>query len=99
MFSKKDLGAALCLPKAHLETRYAYLEFIVAQVDVLKERLGDTQQGLLGPLHKPVNGAAVHQGGKHATSCTERIPYWAHTQYDVEIVSAHITQCTKKSVR
>lgn len=35
---------------------------------------------------KPVDGAAIDEGGKHSQSIPECIPYWAHGKSYVEVL-------------
>ena len=53
---------------------------------------------VLGPLGEPVNGAAVDEGGEHATPCPEGIPHRTHTYDNVQLVLYQADKVCKYAV-
>mmetsp|Transcript_19754 Transcript_19754/g.49642 ORF Transcript_19754/g.49642 Transcript_19754/m.49642 type:complete len:260 (+) Transcript_19754:1708-2487(+) len=47
--------------------------------------LGHVVERLGGPLHKPIDSAAVHEGWKHEQPPRERIPQRRERQHDVQV--------------
>ena len=53
---------------------------------MLKEGLGDGEESFPGPDGEPVNGTAVDEGWEHATSGSEGVNHWTHTDDDMQIL-------------
>lgn len=56
--------------------------FKIRQVEFLKEILWAVTN-----LDKPINGAAVHKGGKHPASGPEGLPHRAHAENNVQLLT------------
>ena len=57
-----------------------------------QELCTDTEESLLRPLIKPVNGAAVDERGEHAEAVTQLVTYGTHTQDDMEVLAHAINE-------
>lgn len=49
--------------------------------------MSDGEESVTRPLGEPIDGAAVDQAGKHATSRAKRIAHGAHAEHDVQVVA------------
>mmetsp|Transcript_3151 Transcript_3151/g.13663 ORF Transcript_3151/g.13663 Transcript_3151/m.13663 type:complete len:966 (+) Transcript_3151:6936-9833(+) len=69
-----------------------------AEVHGGEELVGDAGERLLGPLHEPVDGAAVDQRGELAASRPESLAHGGHAQDDVEVVSHPVDERAKEHI-
>ena len=67
---------------------YVYLRIVLRvgdELGVLEEDLRHAVHGLVAPLVIPVDGAAVDEGGVHATALPEQATGGAHGEHDVQL--------------
>lgn len=69
----------------HGQKQSQYLNLFRSEIYHLECRLRHTEQRLFWPFSEPVDGTAVHKGGKHATTRPEGAANGAHAQHDVQV--------------
>jgi hypothetical protein len=79
---------------AHERTSISLLD---SQLNFRKEPLGHSHEGILRPVLKPVDGAAVDEGGELPKSVPKVVSDGTHGEDNVELLSGSLNKEVKES--